>query len=74
MKKADLMNMVGSIVKVVFKDGKEAMGTLGHTDKFCEEQGFRKPNYFTIGNWDFKVSNVKKCEKIFLAKTKGVGE
>ena len=74
MKRADLMNMIGSLVKVVFKDGKEATGTLGYTDKFCEEQGYRKPNYFTVGDWSFKASHVKKCTRIFLAKTKGVSK
>ena len=68
MKKADLMNMVGSYVKVVFKDGEEATGVLGYTVKYCAEQGFRRPNYFTVGDWSFKVSHVKKCERIGVSK------
>ena len=58
--KADLQELVGHTVKIVLFDDDEVTGKLGYTTKFCEEQNWRKPNYFTIGNLDFKVSHIKK--------------
>ncbi len=64
MTKAKLMSMVGETVIISFHDGHVEIGKLGYTSKFCEEQGWRKPNYFTINDWDFKVSHIKKCTKV----------
>lgn len=65
MKKADLMKLVGKKVKVTWKsNGKEIVGQLGYTKEFSEKYDYRKPKYFTIRNWDFLVSHVKKVEVI----------
>lgn len=61
MTKADLMKLVGKKVSVEFKDGERAIyGTLGYVDEFSAEHGYRKPNYFYIGDTSFKVSHVRK--------------
>lgn len=63
MKKEDLMKLVGKRVKVTFKcNGKEIVGELGYTKEFSEKYNYRRPKYFTIRNYDFLVSHVKKVE------------
>lgn len=65
MKKADLMNLVGKKVKVTFKSNdKEIIGVLGYTKEFSEKYDYRKPKYFTIRNYDFLVSHIKKAVEI----------
>ena len=34
-------------------------GILGFTSEFSEKFGYRKPNYFTVKDLDFKVSHLK---------------
>ena len=60
MTKAELMKDVGNYVKIKLFDGTILEGELGYTTEFCAEQGFRKPNYFYIGDTSFRVSHVKK--------------
>lgn len=60
MTRAELREYLGKNVTVVFKDGKTEQGILGFTPEFSEKYGFRRPNYFTINNTDFKVSHIKK--------------
>lgn len=61
MTKADLMKLVGKNVFVYFKDGEKGIyGILGYVDEFSEKYGYRKPNYFYIGNMSFKVSHIRK--------------
>lgn len=65
MKKDELMKLVGKRVKVTFiKEigGKEITGVLGFTKEFSEKYDYRHPDYFTINQYDFKVSHVKKVE------------
>lgn len=65
MKKDELMKLVGKRVKVTFiKEigGKEITGVLGFTKEFSEKYDYRLSNYFTINQYDFKVSHVKKVE------------
>ena len=65
MKKADLMQLVGKRVKVIFKEscgGGESTGILGYTKEFSEKYNYRHPNYFTINQYDFRASHVKKVE------------
>ena len=65
MIKKDLMNLVGKKVKVTFKaSGKEIVGVLGYNKEFSEKYNYRKPKYFTIQNYDFLVSHVKKVVEI----------
>lgn len=60
MNKEELMKDVGNYVELTLFDGTELKGTLGYTTEFCEAQGYRKPNYFYIGDYCFRVSHVKK--------------
>lgn len=61
MTKSELMQLVGKKVKVTFKSSnKEVIGILGYSKEFSEKYNYRKPKYFTIRNWDFLVSHVKK--------------
>jgi hypothetical protein len=63
VKKEELMKLVGKRVKVTFRaSGKEIVGELGFTKDFSEKYDYRHPNYFTINQYDFKVSHVKKVE------------
>ena len=64
MKREDMNKYLGEKVNVTFKDGSSARGTLGFTEEFSARYGFRKPNFFTIGNLDFKVSHVKNIYRI----------
>jgi len=60
MTKAELMKYVGNYVKIKLFDDTLLEGTLGYTSKFCEEDAYRKPNFFYIGDYCFRVSHVKK--------------
>lgn len=62
MKKSDLFQFVGDFVVVTLKSGKTIRGYLGYTREFSSHFGFRKPDYFTVGDYDFKVSHIKKFE------------
>lgn len=65
MKKDELMQLVGKRVRVTFIlgcGGVEITGILGYTKEFSEKYDYRYPNYFTINEYDFKVSHVKKVE------------
>lgn len=60
MTKAELMSLVGKKVHIYFKDGERGIyGTLGYADEFSEKHGYRKPNYFYVGNTSFKISHVR---------------
>ena len=61
MTKAELMRYIGKKVSIYFKDRENCIyGTLGFVYDFSEKYGYRKPNYFYIGNTIFKVSHVRK--------------
>lgn len=65
MKKSELMQLVDKKVKVTFVKecgGGESTGILGYIKEFSEKYDYRHPNYFTINQYDFKVSHVKKVE------------
>lgn len=64
LKKSDLMNLVGSYVVIYFKDGQRLFGVLGYVSDFSSIYDFRKPDYFYISNYSFKVSHVFKVFKI----------
>lgn len=65
MTRNELNKLLGKYVIVIFKDGEEKKGVLGFTREFSEEYHYRKPNYYTIGDIDFKVSHIKKAIKVF---------
>ncbi len=57
------MELVGKRVEISFIQncsGEKSTGILGFTEEFSEKHDYRKPNYFTINNIDFKVSHVRK--------------
>lgn len=60
----ELHKYVGCTVKIKFYDGTIREGKLGFTKEFSAEYGYRKPNYFTINNLDFKVSHIVDMELI----------
>ena len=62
MKKQCLDEYLGENVKIVFFDGKIASGTLGFVKEFSAQFDYRKPGYYTIENFSFKASHVKKIE------------
>ena len=61
MRKSELEALIGKRVKIRLFDNDEYEGVLGYTPEFSEKYGYRKPNYFTVGNLDFKVSHLKSC-------------
>ena len=60
MKKSELMTLVGRQMEITFWDDRVVSGILGYADDFSEKHDYRKPDYFYIGNWSFKISHVKK--------------
>ena len=60
----DLHELVGKNVEVIFRDGDVHKGVLGYTTEFSSQYGYRKPNYFTIGDYDFKVSHIKGIREV----------
>lgn len=61
MTKAELMELVGKKVHIIFKgEKKDLYGTLGYADEFSAKHGFRITDYFYIGNTSFKVSHIRK--------------
>ncbi len=56
-----LKKYVGYPVKITFTDGEVEEGTLGFTEEFSERYDYRKPNYFTLGDLDFKASHIKSA-------------
>ena len=63
MTKSELMQMVGENITVVFKDGEEATGKLGYTPEFSARYGFRRPSFFTLGKFDFKISHINRVKR-----------
>lgn len=64
MTKKELIFYVGRNVCVYFKgEEKGIYGQLGYADQFAAKHGYRKPNYFYIGNTSFKASHVRKLSE-----------
>ena len=59
---ADLLALVGKKVEVITTENETYTGVLRYTK--VESPLKRKPNYFTIGNLDFKVSHIKSVRGI----------
>ena len=68
MKKSDLMNMLGTNVRVTYSKGLVETGILKYVDEFSEKHGWKKTDYFYVDPspscMTFKVSHVKKVEQI----------
>ncbi len=54
-----LKKYVGHPVKARFTDGDVKEGILGYTKAFSAKYNYRKPDYFTVKDIDFKVSHIK---------------
>lgn len=59
MKKEELFTYIGKKVEIKLFDDTVYSGILGFTSEFSEKFGYRKPNYFTVKDLDFKVSHLK---------------
>lgn len=64
MTRAELMKYVGEKVTVVLFDNTVLDGTLGYADTFSAKHDYRKPEYFYIGNYSFKVSHTKRVKGV----------
>jgi len=64
MTNKELHTFVGKSVEVVFRDDETIKGILGFADDFSAKHGYRKPNYFYVGDISFKVSHIKKIKQI----------
>ena len=62
MKKAELMELVGRYMEVVFHDERVEKGILGYANEFSAKHGWRKPDYFYINDISFKVSHIKRIK------------
>lgn len=64
MKREILNQYLEHHVIITFTDGDVLEGVLKFCDRFCAEHDYRKPNYYYIGNMNFKCSHVKKLRQI----------
>lgn len=64
MTKAKLKEMIGKNVEVTFFDFHVERGILGYTEDFSEKYNYRIPGLFTIGNYSFRVSHVRRIKEI----------
>lgn len=64
MTRKELDNMIGKTVMVEFRSGGVIRGKLGFTKEFSEKYGWRKPNYYTVDEYDFKVSYIKSIKEV----------
>ena len=64
MKKVELMGYVGKEVLIVLFDTSTLRGKLGYVDEFSAKHGFRKLNYFYVGDMSFKVSHVMRVRRV----------
>ena len=61
MTRKELDKLIGKLVEITFKDGDIELGVLGFTTEYSAKYHYRKPNYYTINNIDFKVTHIKKA-------------
>lgn len=64
MRREKLNEYLGANVEITFIDNHTVRGVLGFTPEFSEHYGYRKPNFYTIGDIVFKCSHVKKLREI----------
>ena len=55
-----LDSLIGKTVEVVLFDNTVIKGVLGYTAEFSEKYKYRKPSYYTCGDYGFRKSHVKK--------------
>lgn len=59
-----LDRLIGKTVEVVLFDNKIIKGVLGYTADFSEKYDYRKPNYYTCGDYSFRKSHIKKIKEV----------
>lgn len=64
MTRDDINNLIGETVMVEFRSGNVTRGKLGFTKEFSEKYGWRKPNYYTINEYDFLASHIKSIKEV----------
>ena len=64
MKRESLNKYLNKNVEVIFTDGDVVRGKLQYTAEFGAASGWRRPDYYAIGNLDFKASHVKKVREV----------
>lgn len=77
MKKEELMELVGKTVEVKFKReywARKVKGVLGYTKELSQKYDYRKPGYFTVGDYNFKVSHITSCKVLDLEREIAQGE
>lgn len=55
-----LDSLIGKAVEIVLFNNTVIIGVLGYTSEFSEKYDYRKPSYYTCGDYDFRKSHVKK--------------
>lgn len=59
-----VMELVGKQVEVVLIDGGPTLyGKLEYIPEFSARYGYRKPDWFALCNYQFKVSHIAKITK-----------
>lgn len=58
----ELDSLIGKVVEVTFKNGRKVIGILGYTEEFSTT--YRRPNYYTCENWDFRKSHIKNIREV----------
>ena len=61
---AALVVGLASGIIFILRDGKVIEGRLGYTKTFSGKYNYRKPEYFTVQDYDFLVSHIKKIKVI----------
>ena len=59
-----LDSLIGKAVEVVLSDNFTIRGVLGYTLEFSEKYKYRKPNFYTCGDVDFRKSHVKHIREL----------
>ena len=63
MKREQLDWLIGKYVIVELVDGHTIRGLLEYTPEFSAKYGWKKPGYYSIRNYAFKASHVRKAVK-----------
>lgn len=64
MKKEIINSFLNKNVEVTFFDDKIERGILGYTPEYSAKYGYRRAGYYTINNWDFKASHIKRIREV----------
>lgn len=59
-----LDSLIGKAVEIVLVDSISIKGVLGYTPEFSEKYKYRRPNFYTCGDVDFRKSHVKYIREL----------